>query len=245
MKSEDVNQLIGEKIRHYRKARNLTIVDLAEKLHLSKSAVSKYERGEIPVTIEQLLRISKALEIDMMLLLDDFTVYEQSSFFDRSVILKDDYKILYTYSYTGHDKAYLSKSVLLLGTETAILYGEVDSEENYQKCLYYYTGTVKAGPFNRRLFLQNPLNEEDIIILDIHKPLGHYTFQYGICISLSTGVYFPLACRWLSSEKPVRDKDFLKSVLEFSRDDLKRFKQLGVFFVLLKDSRLDVPDADQ
>ena len=237
--NRDINRMIGEKIRYYRKTRGLTIVRLSELLHMSKSAVSKYERGEIPLTVEQLLEIAEVLEIDMMLLLDDFSVYEQSSLFDRTTILREGYKTIFCYSYPGHDRAYLSTSVLLLGEESAILYGEVDSEDNYQKCLYYYTGTVQSGPSSRRAFFRNPLNDEDLVILDIHRPLGQSTMQYCICISLSTGVYYPLACRWLLSEKPIKDRTYLRSLLELSRDDLRDYKRTGAFFVPLKDSRLE------
>jgi hypothetical protein len=76
-------------------------------------------------------------------------------------------------------------------------------------------------------------------IVDIHKPLGKTDIQYGLFISLSTGVYYSLACRWLISEKPIRDRSRLKNLLELSRDDLKEYKKIGAFYVPAKDSRLD------
>lgn len=236
--NENINKTIGSRIRYYRKIRGLTLVGMADKLHMSKSVISKYERGEIAITVEQLQSIAEVLEIDMLLLLGDDSVREPWYPFDRNMIVHKDYTTLYAYSFSGHDKAYLSTSVLRIGEASAVLYGEVDSEENYQKCLYFYSGTVRSCDSFRRLFMQNPLSEDDLIILDISKPLGHVELQYGFCVSLSTGIYFPLALRWLISEKPIKDRDRLRSLLEMTRDDLREYKRIGAFFVPLKDPRL-------
>ena len=55
---------INEKIKHYRKANNLTQEDLAYRLNLSSRTVKRYESGEIIPSMQVLKRISEALNID-------------------------------------------------------------------------------------------------------------------------------------------------------------------------------------
>lgn len=40
-----INQHIGARIRNYRKARGMTLQQLADKIHKSRASVSKYETG--------------------------------------------------------------------------------------------------------------------------------------------------------------------------------------------------------
>ncbi|WP_437438807.1 helix-turn-helix domain-containing protein, partial [Enterocloster citroniae] len=45
---------IGDRIRMYRKARGLTLQQLADMIHKSRASVSKYENGEITLDVETL-----------------------------------------------------------------------------------------------------------------------------------------------------------------------------------------------
>lgn len=54
---------IGKQIRTFRKKRKMTLEALAAVICKSKSTVSKYENGEIPVDIETLYEIASALQI--------------------------------------------------------------------------------------------------------------------------------------------------------------------------------------
>ena len=56
---------VGTRIKHFRKAQNLTIEDLARIINKSKSAVSKYENGQISIDIETLKDIADALKINV------------------------------------------------------------------------------------------------------------------------------------------------------------------------------------
>lgn len=42
----DVNKYIGERIRYFRKRKNLTMQEMAEDLNLTQQAISRYERGD-------------------------------------------------------------------------------------------------------------------------------------------------------------------------------------------------------
>lgn len=53
-----INEHIGGRIRMYRKARELTLQQLADLIHKSRASVSKYENGEITLDVETLSEIA-------------------------------------------------------------------------------------------------------------------------------------------------------------------------------------------
>lgn len=66
----EITNHIGQRIRLYRKNKQLTLEQFAAQLHKSKSTVSKYECGEISIDIETLYEIADALQISIRQLLD-------------------------------------------------------------------------------------------------------------------------------------------------------------------------------
>ncbi|MDQ0049251.1 transcriptional regulator with XRE-family HTH domain [Paenibacillus polymyxa] len=62
---------VGKKIRLYRKAMKLTQEELGEQLQIDQSYLGRIERGEINITLETLAKISKALHVRPVQLLED------------------------------------------------------------------------------------------------------------------------------------------------------------------------------
>ena len=58
-----VNEHIGGRIRMYRKARGMTLQQLADSIHKSRASVSKYENGEITLDVETLFEIAQVLMV--------------------------------------------------------------------------------------------------------------------------------------------------------------------------------------
>ena len=58
-----INEHIGGRIRMYRKARELTLQQLADLIHKSRASVSKYENGEITLDVETLSEIADVLMV--------------------------------------------------------------------------------------------------------------------------------------------------------------------------------------
>ena len=58
-----INEHIGGRIRMYRKARELTLQQLADLIHKSRASVSKYENGEITLDVETLSEIADVFRI--------------------------------------------------------------------------------------------------------------------------------------------------------------------------------------
>lgn len=64
-------KIIGKNIRNFRKQKHLTQQNLAEKLNISLSYLSKIECGQKPASIEIYHRIAKFFRVDVSAILDN------------------------------------------------------------------------------------------------------------------------------------------------------------------------------
>ena len=63
---EQVNLYVGAQIRRYRKNRQMTLQQLADRIHKSRASVSKYETGEVSLDIVTLTEIARVLELSLI-----------------------------------------------------------------------------------------------------------------------------------------------------------------------------------
>lgn len=64
MSKDDINKLIGSRLKNARKERGLTLLELAGKVGLSEGNVQRYESGNIAnVSISVLVKFASALEL--------------------------------------------------------------------------------------------------------------------------------------------------------------------------------------
>ena len=77
---------VGAKLRRARKARGLTLQQVAESSGLAVSTVSKAERGQIALSYEKVLKLGGALDIDMARL---FMVGDAPAAPDAPTVVKD------------------------------------------------------------------------------------------------------------------------------------------------------------
>ena len=62
---EEVNLLVGKRVKYLRRFRNLTQAQLAEKANLSVNYISQIETGVASPTLKTLLAISRALSVEI------------------------------------------------------------------------------------------------------------------------------------------------------------------------------------
>lgn len=67
---ENLKEIIPENIINYRKANNLTQLELARKINFSDKAVSRWEKGEVLPDIETLQKLSEIFNIPLSNLLE-------------------------------------------------------------------------------------------------------------------------------------------------------------------------------
>ncbi|MFD1887501.1 LexA family protein [Paenibacillus wenxiniae] len=61
---------VGSNIKKYRKIRNYSLEELAERVGLTKKTIHRYENGEIKIDMDRLAELSEALETDISQLLE-------------------------------------------------------------------------------------------------------------------------------------------------------------------------------
>lgn len=63
--------IVGDQVRKLRKSKKMTIQDLAFEVGIEYTQLSRIERGVISTSLYQLFLISRALDIDLLLLLKE------------------------------------------------------------------------------------------------------------------------------------------------------------------------------
>jgi len=63
------NKAIGRNIALYRRIRGMKATDVAEKLDISESSYSRYERGEGAITVDLLQQVAQVLNVDPLTLM--------------------------------------------------------------------------------------------------------------------------------------------------------------------------------
>ena len=74
-----MNLYVGAQIRRYRKNRQMTLQQLADRIHKSRASVSKYETGEVSLDIVTLTEIARVLEVQPGQLVDFFKQFANLS----------------------------------------------------------------------------------------------------------------------------------------------------------------------
>ena len=83
---------IGNKVAYYRKMRNLTQDELADRVNISVSSISKLDRGKYNnnIPLSMLIMIAEGLRIDVSMLV---TFDERENFLEFDQINRADWKI--------------------------------------------------------------------------------------------------------------------------------------------------------
>nr|WP_282557847.1 helix-turn-helix transcriptional regulator [Providencia burhodogranariea] len=68
---KNVNQIVGKEIRKRRKKLGLSGIELAELIGISQQQISRYERGECNITLENLFSWANALDVSLIYFLSD------------------------------------------------------------------------------------------------------------------------------------------------------------------------------
>ena len=161
---------IGKQIRTFRKKRKMTLEALAAVICKSKSTVSKYENGEIPVDIETLYEIASALQIHVEQLLYCPPRHANLPDSKNSPAFFAGCSQFYAYVYDGRNKQ-LIRCVfdVLSETDTSsykiMMYMNFKDFENYKLCENTYWGYIEHfdALTNIQLTNQDPSYESSLL----------------------------------------------------------------------------------
>lgn len=234
-----INIHVGNRIRMYRKSRNITLQQLADQIHKSKSTVSKYEKGEITLDIESLYEIAQVLQVSINQL-TDFHVPEPTpsvpltSCFGKSPFFQA--KKLYFYFYDGRSQC-LKDGIIVIresekepGNFIADLSISNISPTGRNRAIYY-SGKVVYSDMLIRFSFVNQYNSLEEDLLYIFNPLELRDTTDGLLCGISSADLMPCAFKCLVTLIPQEHTDELKKQLLFSKKELQRWQKLNMLIV--------------
>jgi transcriptional regulator with XRE-family HTH domain len=235
-----ISTLIGEKIKHYRKEKKMTIENLAAAINKSVSTVSKYESGAISIDVETLFDIAIALDVDIGRLVDfptksSVTTLPGNPFGTTT---------LYLYQYDGRIRRIVRSLIQLYPDEQndkicANFYLNVPSFEEYNKCQYFYKGPVYNYDTVIHFILSNPYNPSGRVAITTVNPywLSHLDSPslpfWGVLLGLSFNPFGPFASKVLLSKTPKPEDEYLKTQLQLTKEDLRKIKLYNLLILNL------------
>lgn len=220
---------LGQKIKACRKAKGITLTELADTIHRSPASLSKYESGDVNIAIDALVEICTALNVDIAEFLP--ATYSDPDNVDILKYKKHFVDQLYIYWYSGDAKKVKSalienshpsmKSVLYFDTDTKhmeyqsdfIYHGEVTYSDTC--IMFYYTN--EEPPFDK-IFIRMPLL--------FHK--DHPQMGIMSCISL---FYQGVTAKIMVSKKPLTFTPELTKELFISPEEIKELKRSNMLII--------------
>lgn len=234
-----INIYVGSRIRMYRKSRRLTLQQLADSIHKSRSSVSKYENGEVSLDIETLAEIAEVLQVNINQLTDlppqipepspNLAVQGGMSPFFQA-------RRLYFYFYDGRYQRLKDGIIDIRESETekgefvAVLSISAVSPAGRSSEIYY-TGKVIYSDMLIRFSFVNQCNALEEDLLYIFNPLEIRDSTDGLLCGISSADLMPCAFKCLVTLKPQDHTDDLKNQLLIAKKELARWQKLNMLIV--------------
>lgn len=229
----DTNELylfIGRTIRTIRKAKHITLSDMARDLNKSVSTLSKYENGQLFMGIDDLLEICRFLSINISSLLPGTETETNAADIQR--YSKYFISRLYLYYYSGQKNRVQSSVILNDNTNFhSLMYFNVKSIPDFYNCSYVYDGSVEYSDSSMVYVMKNVAQPFDSVMIRIPTLAPANKDRVGLMSTISS-YYQSLALKVLVTESPVRDLNRLIPKLKITKDELREISRENFFIVL-------------
>lgn len=224
---------VGKRIKHFRKAQNMTINQLSQLIHKSKSAISKYENGQVTIDIETLYDIAEALNINISNLVH-YNPHNAKRFFTKSKLFGGATD-LYVYYYKKTQKRLIKCYLQLVNhedDETIVhFYLDVPSFNEVENCSYFYNGSFVSYDTFTYFFLANQANPIERVYFCCANPLTGKSYTFGLETGVTDRGTIPMAMKSLISKYPISDENFILEQLVVTKEDIKLLKDTNMFLL--------------
>lgn len=230
---------LGNILRNVRKIRGLTIQQLADKIHKSKSTLSKYERGEIAIDILTINEIAQALNMSVDELLPKYgsqtSQYSLAAIENVPSFFKNN-STFYSYYYDGRNKSVVCSKILIKknyedDSIKVSMYMNIKDLNYPQACENTYYGQMIHHDIITRIDLVNrdtSIEKASIVIL---SPFVESDIRWGLWTGISIRPVMPASIKMLFTKEPQKiDADFKKKLI-IAQEDYKNIKHYNMFTV--------------
>ena len=226
----EISTLVGQQIRECRKKRNMTLEDMAGLIGKSRSTISKYEKGEIPVDMETLYMIARTLEAPI----EQF-LYTLPATLPHPVF--HGISKIYSYIFDGRSSQLIRCRFDILSESGSpeykvMLYMNFLDHDRYKNCENTYWGYIEHFDALTNIQLTNqdsPMEKASVQILASY--LSSET-KWGLFNGFSSRPMMPIAAKMLFSRSRLPEDEALIRQLKISREDIRLLKLYNMFSVL-------------
>lgn len=225
-----INQYVGSNIKKHRQAHHMTLEELANSIHKSKSTMSKYEKGLISLDVDTLYEIATVFSVSPSQLLSvplpmGEAVPERTGFIKRQCM----------YSYDGRGKRILKSVIERYATSDPArtdiqMFYDVSSMENFGKCSSLYSGYSHTYMVLEMFQLTNQNHTIENAWMCAIGGLNQTNIRMGILSGLSSATMLPTARKVLISDEAMKDSE-LAPLLTLTKDDIRNLRKNNWFTI--------------
>lgn len=220
---------LGQKLKACRKAKGITLTELADTIHRSPASLSKYESGDVNIAIDALVEICTALNVDIAEFLP--ATYSNPDNVDILKYKKHFVDQLYIYWYSGDAKKV--KSALIENSHPSMkskIYFVTDAENSEYQSDFIYHGTVSYSDTSITFYYTNEAPPFDKVFIRMPLLFQKGRRQKGImsCISL---YYQGITLKILVSHEPLTVTDEIRNELLMTPEEIKELKRTNMLII--------------
>lgn len=221
---------IGEKLKACRKAKKITLKQLADHLGKSSATLSKCENGEISIDVEFLVQWCKFLNLDIKTLLPATNSVDGDLTPSRYKALFVDRLYVYWYNKI-QDKFFLAVMENDNASGKSVCYHTVQAVDRISKADYFYTGNVSYSDISTDFVYYNTAPPFDMLTFSVPSLTKAKKYKLGVLTSI-TFHFQDVVIKALASKDPITDQDFLLDKLLITNEELKEFRRGNHFKVI-------------
>ncbi len=233
----EISMNIGKQIKLLRKIKNMTLEDFSKKINKSVSTVSKYENGNISIDIETLFDIAKALETDIVKLINVGQELIKSKELLPSKTIFGSNNILYMYYLDGNTKKIVNSLIHLSHNAIkevfeATLYMNIHSFNDFHNCSYLYFGNFYPFDTISSFQFQNQANNIEQLSITLINPLNTSTYTTGLLAGIAGYPFLPGATKVILSKSILKVDETLIDQLKITKEEIKYIKKSNQFIIM-------------
>lgn len=220
---ENITREVGSRIRYARKSRGMSMDELAQAIYKTRSAISKYENGQISVDIATLYDIANALKVSIYDLLYRNTPDIDQEYNAEVPAFFRDASQLYMYFFDGRVNRAQCTVIDIFPTEESST-AEVLMYMNIKDLTHYEA-------FSAMLF-QNDDMPMDKYQIGIPQPYMDDDRKWVLTYGISCRPLMPSAAKRLLSKTPLSIDKALVQELKISKEDIRLMKHYNMFVMV-------------
>lgn len=225
MQYENFYQTLGEKIRVFRKLKNMTQKELAQRINKSLACVSKYEKGTVAIDVLSIYEIAEALSVAPQMLLPKEEQFVPNSQLADILPAIFRHRYLYIYLYIGERRSVVSSCVEIQHENAhVVLYVDLQDPSDYKSCKYLMTGEISCCETNVIIEATNPLVHGDLMLLCFSRIDLLQNKTIGICTTVTPSYRFRSLKCYLSPA-PDLNSEQVKESLVLTKEELAYIKK--------------------